>query len=687
MVSSRTSITARLRLWHPERLAGWGIVLLAGVLRLSCLDLVEFKADEAQHLLRGLEVLQLRLPLVGSQASVGVAKPPMMSLLMAIPLLLGRDPRVASGFIALLNVFAVAGCYLLACRYYNRRVALSAATLFAVNPWAVVLSRKVFTADVLAPFLVLYLYALHAALVDGRPWGWFLAALALGIALNITFSPLPLLFVLFLAVIIYRRRVRWGHLLLGVLVGLLLFAPYLYAQTRHIEEIKGLLRSATQKGFKVGHVAQTLRYALYLHSGYNLGALAGASFPSFAPAHSWLRHLNGLAGALFILSLPVITALALRARSRGGERGQGATYTLLALWLLVSLGVVALQGVVQDMHYLVILYPAGFLAMGLTVDLLWGALGARFAGRLGWVRSLRFVIGAGLACLVAWQAYTVFYLYRFVAQEDTGGGYGVPLRYWQSVSRLVRREAASAGVRAVWIITQGTSIEYEELPAILHYLLGPDLEAVFMGQGGNDCLLLPVGSPAVYLFTRPLSERIERLIVQLGGEEKGSLAAPGGQACARVVVVPARSWEEVLGSARQLVPPKRLDVGLALLGYQWPAEAHPGDTVSLATYWSFGDIPAMERNVGHSLFNHLLDAQGNKIAQRDGFGLPERYWRKGLMLVQWFDLELPPETPEGDYTLITGMYRLSDLSRCQVLDEGNVAVGDHISLGAIHVAP
>lgn len=685
MVSCKLNRPIRLWLPYVERLTGWGIVLLAAILRLSCLELIEFKADEAHHLLRGLEVLQLRLPLVGSQASVGVAKPPMMSLLMAVPLLFGRDPRIASAFIALLNVFAVTGCYLLAGRYYSRRVALVAAALFAANPWAVVLSRKVFTADVLAPFLVLHLYALHAALIDDKPWGWFLAAFALGIAMNITFSPLPLVLVFFMLVLIYRRRVHWRPLLVGVLVSLLLFIPYLYAESRRLEEVKGLLRSATRGGPTIGSMAQVARYALYLHSGYNLGALAGVSFPSFAPAHSGLRHLNGLAGALFILSLPMIVALVVRARFRKDDQ-RSAQYTLIALWLWVSLAVVGLQSVVLDMHYLVILCPAGFLAMALTVDWLWRML-AGWGKAMVWGRWASLVIGGGLVCLVAWQTYTVFYLYRFVAREDTSGGHGVPLRYWQEAARMVWREADSLGVREVRIITQGASVDYEEVPAILHYLLEPEVEAVFMGQGGNDCLLLPLEAPAVYLFTHPLTERLECTVAQLGGEEKGALLLPDGQTRLRVVVAPGHSREELLAATRRLSPPQRLDVGLTLLGYQWPSQARVGDTISLATYWAFEEVPAAERNVGHSLFNHLLDAQGKKIAQRDGFGLPERYWRQGLMLVQWFDLELPSEMPEGDYELITGLYRLSDLSRCQVLDEKGVAVGDHISLGSIHIAP
>lgn len=671
---------------HPQRLVFCAVILLAAVLRLSHLDLVEFKADEANHLLRGLEIVEgHRLVPVGSQASLGIAKPPMMSLLMAIPLLVGRDPRLASGFIALLNVAAVAGCFLLARRYYSPRVAVIAATLLAVNPWAVVLSRKVFTADVLTPFLVLCVYALHAAIVGRRPWAWLVAALSLGIMLNITFSPLPLGLVLLVLLAIYRQRASWRHLAGGVALSGLLFVPYLYSQLSHLPDLRGLLGSTGQGGPAIGVTARALQYAIDLHSGRNIGSLAGASFLSFAPAHSPFRLLGDLGAVLFLASLVAIVALGLRARLRGREEGQAPRYAILAAWLTVPLLAVSLQNVAQQPHYLVILYPAGFLAMAVTLDRLWAYLGMRFPGPSGAGRLLRWALGALLGCLVAWQAYTVLYLYGFVARADTTGGYGAPLRYWQQIAGLARHEAASAGVNEVWVITDGTDASREEAPTILRYLLEPGVRTVFLGQGGNECLLLPVMQPAVYLLTRALPAHLEVAIEELGGEEKGTLPNPYGRAAARVVAMPAHSLEDVLALISERTPPWKLDSGLRLLGYQWPAGARPGDMVSFATYWAFDDVPVTERSAQHSLFNHLLTATGEKVTQRDGFGLPERYWREGLVLAQWYELPLPATLPAGDYTLLTGMYRLGDFRRNQVLDAQNQVVGDSIALGPVRV--
>src|SRR4030042_5319377 len=102
---SRTWAHLRNYFGQPEKQLFWGIVLLSAALRLGYLDLIEFKADEVNHLLRGLEIVeQHKLPLAGTPSSVGITKPPLMSYLMAIPLLFGRDPRIASAFIGLLNV-------------------------------------------------------------------------------------------------------------------------------------------------------------------------------------------------------------------------------------------------------------------------------------------------------------------------------------------------------------------------------------------------------------------------------------------------------------------------------------------------------------------------------------------------------------------------------------------------------
>lgn len=142
-----------------------GILVFAAWLRLSNLDLIEFKRDEVNHLQLSADFLaHPRVLAVGSESSVGIDKPPFMVYLMTIPLVVSRDPRVATGFVALLNLGAVAGCYVLTRRYFGRTAALVAALLFGVSPWAVFFSRKIFTANLFPPFTVLFFLALVGAI-------------------------------------------------------------------------------------------------------------------------------------------------------------------------------------------------------------------------------------------------------------------------------------------------------------------------------------------------------------------------------------------------------------------------------------------------------------------------------------------------------------------------------------------
>ena len=138
------------------------VLLLAGTLRLAHLGQIQFKLDEAKHLEAAQRLVAGGgLSLVGSRSSVGPAKPALFTWLLALPALLGRDPRLAAGFIALLNTAAAGGLFWLGRRYYGRLAAGIAALLYAVNPWAVLYGRGIFTADVLAPFCLLLWWGLQ----------------------------------------------------------------------------------------------------------------------------------------------------------------------------------------------------------------------------------------------------------------------------------------------------------------------------------------------------------------------------------------------------------------------------------------------------------------------------------------------------------------------------------------------
>ena len=332
---------------------------------------------------------------------------------------------------------------------------------------------------------------------------------------------------------------------------------------------------------------------------------------------------------------------------------------------------------------MIVLYPVGFISMGLLLDRLLDLPYWPILRRHWWTTFVMPLIGVFLLILAIWQAYSVFYMYDFVVRYDTRGGYGIPFRYWRRTADAALRQAEIEQVDQVWIVAQGADIAYEESPLILHYLLGPRVVGVFMGQGGNDCLLMPAGRPGVYLLTRD-SAPVDDALHQLGAQERSTVLFPDNQMRARVLVAEERSVDEVLA----MIPHREsrlFDWGLQLLGYGWPPDAKAGQSARLVTFWSFGDVPDGVRLVQHSLFNHLVSEDGRKLVQRDGFGLPERYWSEGLILVQWFDLQLPAELPAGEYNLLTGLYRLSDMARSRIIDEQGYDLSDTVALGPLPV--
>ena len=56
----------------------------------------------------------------------------------------------------------------------------------------------------------------------------------------------------------------------------------------------------------------------------------------------------------------------------------------------------------------------------------------------------------------------------------------------------------------------------------------------------------------------------------------------------------------------------------------------------------------------YQAFVHVLDANGQKLAQADRLSWPGRYWRAGDTLILWFAVTVPPEAA----ALYVGMYTI-----------------------------
>jgi hypothetical protein len=92
------------------------------------------------------------------------------------------------------------------------------------------------------------------------------------------------------------------------------------------------------------------------------------------------------------------------------------------------------------------------------------------------------------------------------------------------------------------------------------------------------------------------------------------------------------------------------------LGLRSAHEFKAGEVLGLRTFWSV-DQPFDQ---DFFVFVHLLDAAGNRVAQRDTppwqGRFPTSSWRPGTFVVDVNDVALPEGLAPGEYTLAIGMF-------------------------------
>src|SRR5256885_475099 len=118
------------------------------------------------------------IPATSNSSSIGTANPPIAVYLLVIAAFFSPDPLWATASTALFNVVAVLLAYIFTRRYYGRLAATIAALLYATAQTTVIFSRFIWQPTLLAPFTILFLFALFWGVVERRK-GWLFPALVL----------------------------------------------------------------------------------------------------------------------------------------------------------------------------------------------------------------------------------------------------------------------------------------------------------------------------------------------------------------------------------------------------------------------------------------------------------------------------------------------------------------------------
>jgi 4-amino-4-deoxy-L-arabinose transferase-like glycosyltransferase len=352
---------------RAERAVLLAILAVAALARWWRLDLMEFKADEAQACRLAYQVIDaLRgdapLPLTGLMASVTVPNPPLFIYILALPLLVWPNPLAAALFIAGANVAAVAVCYLIGRRYFSPFVALGAAALYALAPWAVIFSRKIWAQDFLPIVIGCFVLAAHSFLIDRQPrslaWLLILAAAAV----QIHFSALILAGVLVVLFVAGRSAVRIRWLGIGLAASLALYAPYfLHFVRTHGADFAHLggWQNESARLMPAGQrLLLALRYPLSVTGADETAIVVGAQ-PAWALPFALATGLGAWAGMIWLCV-------------RDGSSPLFSARLMAAIWLVLPTLGLALSGAIPSPHYFIILYPLAFLGLAAALEKLGG---------------------------------------------------------------------------------------------------------------------------------------------------------------------------------------------------------------------------------------------------------------------------------------------------------------------------
>ncbi len=445
----------------------WGllaaIVAVGAYLRLSHLDLLEFQGDEAFAAQLALDFVKHgKLPLTGLMSSVGVTNPPLFSYLLIPMFAISENPVVVSCCIALLGLAAVVMTWHIGRKYYGPVAGLVAAAFFAVSPWAVIYSRKIWAQDFVPVFATATMWAVHAVAFGKRSKAIFWCVLLPLCVVQIHFSGIALVAAVLAILAWLRPKMDWRFAVAGLVAAIVTMIPYFKFQQAHDwADIKQAMRTVgsgqqweQMRGITTHPVSgyrlpsqQNLSYALAIMNagriedvlginaheriGGDMLKLKGMRYERFffrKQAVGRNEVWQVLADAVllvqrgaFVAALAWLAVVAVRSRLKTAP-------TILVLWFVLPLAVFVVAGLWTYLTYFVILYPVHFLACGAAAER---------------IKQRPVMIGAAVVIAAGGVVFMLDY-YRFVGQNGGAQGtFGTALGCKQQAARYLAEQGGA----------------------------------------------------------------------------------------------------------------------------------------------------------------------------------------------------------------------------------------------------
>lgn len=630
------------------------LLIVAGYLRLADAGIVEYKRDEANLSQLALELAHGEsFPLLGIGSSVGFPNAPMNVYFLALPYWVTENPQFATQFIGLLNVIAVLLTYGIARRYCNPLIAFAIALLYAVSPWSLIFSRKIWAQNMLPPFIIAAVITGIFGFVDGKRWAQWLHLPLLVIVGQIHYAAFVII-PASLHLIWWGRRNISPAFWLSIIPAILLLLPYLVglqqANLLNPETAREALNSVNSEASSgVSDSLVTLKAldgAAILISGTQIHSLAGSD--------RFLDYLATVPDVYPILNILVVVLVGatvwLVYRSIFLRDSRTVIDITLLLWLIFPIVAFSFSWTAFFIHYLIPIFPAAFLIIGFSLQDFYAWLVEREWTRF--VNISRVGLMALVTVIVILQLMLWSKLLVFLDENYTPGGFGTPIHYLLDVREAILDQSPQQVIGKLG----GQAIGFDGEPSIWNTLLF-SVDHVRFQDANTD--VYPADS-AVFLTADCVD-----------GQQIFTLRAPE-EGCYSISERNSTDLDLTRYEMIDRSQPYRFANGVELLAYQWERESACIDLV-----WQINTTTRED----FMFAVHFFDAVGQGAGNADGLSWFGRYWLPGDRVVRHFCLA----QSSGDQ-LITevhiGMYTYDSINfyNVDLLDDANNPSGQSYSI-------
>ena len=438
------------------------ILIIASYLRLTDLELTDFRSDEARDWQVANKISKVEFfPLTGPSLSIGGNLGPFEYYLFSIPSFFSVHPITGSIFVVLLNIASVYILYKAGKDFFNEKVGLISALLLAVSSFAILFSRKIWNPDLVSFFFLIFLYSLLSFAVKKKKIFIIVAAVSLALLTQLHLTSVFLSISFLVVALSYKTKL--SYFLIGLLLAALTLSPFLLFETTHnFQNINTFIQHSGKFSLISKINLEPIRYASNLASGKDFDYFLGSMSQEFYGKIIDLEFLFDAMSIVFFFSLIYLVSniLEIRKKKISKVSFECKKIILSIVFLSIIFPLLFYKSAVY-LHYVIAILPLNFLILGIFIDWLLSKV-----QKLKYSQIFRVCILLFLLTFAIYQIYFILNFYSFLAEKGgTGGDYGITINHKIDAAKFISEQSSSR------IVEVSNKVGSKELYIEYEYLL------------------------------------------------------------------------------------------------------------------------------------------------------------------------------------------------------------------------